>query len=886
MLEYTDKTKEEVLKLFNTSKVGLSDAEAELRLKKNGFNQLKEQKKKSLLGLFFSQFGDVMTILLIASACVSAVISFLSKDVSDLADTAIIIAIILLNAVVGAVQQYRADRAIESLKKLNQTTAKVRRGGKTKVINATDIVVGDIAVLEEGDVVPADIRVIESNFLRCSESALTGESASVEKSDCVVDKRNLNYHNAVNLLFSSSFVVGGSGEGVVIATGASTEIGAIAGMLSDVKKTQSPLERGLNKLGKIISAFVITVALALFIVDVFIVKTPLLKGFMTAVAVAVAAIPEGLPAVVSVIMAMGVQRMSRENVVIRKMKCVETLGGCTCICTDKTGTLTGNCMKVVKTVCACKTSSPQDTMGVTEQIAVCMDVCNTVKESGNDLLGDPTEVALKRFAKDSGVKINYKVTGQLPFSSDRKLMSVRAKVGGAERIYTKGAPEVIINCCTHIFDCGKLRSINDSDRLRFNTECAEMSKQALRVLAFAYKDGGELTEDNLILLGACGILDDLKEGVKEAVESCEKAGISTVMITGDSRETAFAIAKRAGICRDESCVYTGEQLDKLTKPQLIKAVKEGRVFARVTPKHKNIIVKLKKAEGNVVAVTGDGVNDAPCVKSADIGVVMGRSGTEVTKSVADMVIADDNFKTIVAGVREGRRISSNIKKTIQFFLSTNLAEVLSIVAVTFMFLGCSFLPSTQLLWLNLVTDSFPVLALGVEKGNGDDMLRPPERVEKALFSKSSLTYILISSLYITGVTVASYAFTLFKFGADTAVTVAFLTLTFCELFHVFNVRSGRKSAFVGFFSNKILLLTVLLGVGVNVALCLTPLSSAFSIEPLPFKLWALAVCSSLSIIPFCEAYKLLLFIIKRVKGSRLEGKTKRVKPVGLSKQNV
>lgn len=878
MLKFTDTPKERVLEILKSGEDGLTDGEAASRLSQFGRNELKEGKKRTVAGLFFSQLCDVMTMLLIAAAFISAVIAVVTKDLSDLADTAIIAAIILLNAVVGTVQQYRADKAIEGLKKLNGATARVRRGGKVKIIDAAEIVAGDIVILEEGDVVPADMRVIKASSLRCVEAALTGEAQSVDKRDCVTEKRNVGYHDACNLLFSSTFVVGGSGEGVVIATGGATEIGNIATMLDGVKKSDSPLERSLNKLGKIISLFVIAVAAIVFAVGIFAGQGSILKNFMTAVAIAVAAVPEGLPAVVSVITAMGVQRMSRENVVIRKMKCVETLGGCTRICTDKTGTLTCNKMKVVEVICADGSGFGQRSGGNGGKLLACMSACNSVKGESGAYVGDPTEVALKEYADGRGFGAGYEVTGEIPFSSDRKLMSVRVKADGGERILCKGAPEVVIERCGFIEDGGKTRPLTKKDADNFLAECRRMSGGALRVLAFACKDDGRLCEEGLTLLGACGMIDDLKEGVPQAVAVCGEAGITTVMITGDSPETALAIAKKAGICSDAGQVYTGGQLDAMTKPQLKEAVKRGRVFARVSPAHKNIIVRILKAEGEVVAMTGDGVNDAPCVKSADIGIVMGKSGTDVTKSVADMVICDDNFTTIVTAVKEGRRISSNIKKTIQFFLSTNLAEVLAILAVTFAFFGCGFLPSTQLLWLNLITDSFPVLALGVEKG-GDDMKSPPERAGTALFSKSSIAFVLASSLYITGVTVGAYAYTLFSCGAEAATTVAFITLSFSELFHSFNVRSGRRSAVVGIFSNKALLATVILGVGVNVALCLSPLAGAFGIVALPFKLWALAAGAALSVIPFCEIYKLLAAAARRRKrGGKRYAEAKRGKP--------
>ncbi len=859
MLKYADVTGKRALELLRTRDAGLNRTEAEERLKKYGKNCLKESKKTSVIGLFFSQFGDVMTLLLIAAAAISAVVAYFSGDVSDITDTAIIIGIILLNAVVGTVQQYRADKAIDGLKKLNASTAKVRREGEILTIPTEELVIGDIVLLEEGDVVPADMRIIKATGLRCDESALTGESHGVEKRDGVIVGKNVTVVGAYNLLFSSTFVVGGSAEAVVTATGKDTEIGGIAEMLDDVHKSGTPLEKSLNKLGKIISAFVLAVAAVIFCIGAFARGTGILKSFMTAVAIAVAAIPEGLPAVISVIMAMGVQRMSRENVVIRKLKSVETLGCCTCICTDKTGTLTCNKMKVVE-VYDCL--SQNGGVGSEDKIIRCMSICTRVKTGADGYLGDPTEVALKLYADEKGYNEEYNVTGEIPFSSERKLMSVRAETARGAFVFVKGAAEEVLKRCTSIGEHS--RPITDSDKKAVIQKSENMSRGALRVLALAYKDGNELTEEGLTLLGLCGMMDDLKEGVPSAVEEVTRAGITTVMITGDSAATAFAIAKKAGIAYSENQVFTGEQLDGMTKPQLKNAVRCGRVFARVSPKHKNIIVKLKQADGEVVAMTGDGVNDAPPVKSADIGIAMGKSGTEVTKSVADMVIADDNFTTIVAAVREGRRISSNVKKTIQFFLSTNLAEVLAILFATILFFSHEFLPSTQLLWINLITDSFPVLALGVERGDFGAMNRPPERTEKGLFSRSSLLSIALSAAYITAVTVLVYALSLKFFGNETATTMTFLTLSFAELFHVFNVRAERKSAFgKSLFSNRTLLVTVALGIVVNVALCFSPFASAFGICRLTVWQWCAVFLASLSVLPFGELYKCVLRLVKK-----------------------
>ncbi|MGN0818460.1 MAG: cation-translocating P-type ATPase [Candidatus Coproplasma sp.] len=859
MLSYSFKTAERTLKELESDEHGLSEVQARSRLLKYGANAIEKRRKVKPITLFFAQFKDVMTLLLIAAAAISAVIAVFSRDMNDVTDTLIILTIILLNAIVGTVQQYRADKAIEGLKKLSTPYACALRDGKAVKIPAAELTLGDVVLLEEGDLVPADCRIISSVGLKADEAALTGEAEAVEKRDGVITDRSTPLGNTYNMLFSSTFIVHGNARAVVTGVGRNTQIGAIADMLEDEEKGKTPLEKSLDKLGKIISAFVVAVAAVVFIIGACN-QGGVLKSFMTAVAVAVAAIPEGLPAVVTIIMAMGVRRMAGQNVVIRKLKVVETLGGCTCICTDKTGTLTRNQMQVEKVWL------PHST-GVNSLLLACMTACNNAR--GN--VGDPTETALLRFSEGENFSAEIIRTGEIPFSSERKMMSVGVEYVGKKWLFCKGAPDVLIKKCTRITEGGVERELTEYDRNEIFKVNAQMSDGALRVLAFAYAHGDGLREENLTFIGLCGLADGLKPGVKRAVEECERAGIATVMITGDHACTAFAVAKQAGICRDERLVFSGEQLDAMNKKQRAEAIKRGRVFARVTPAHKNLIVKIKKRAGEVVAMTGDGVNDAPPIKSADIGVAMGVSGTDVTKSVADMVIADDNFTTIVSAVREGRRISSNVKKTICFFLSTNLAEVIAILIAAIAFSGRDFLLSTQLLWINLITDSFPVLALGVEKGDPDAMSRPPERAEKAVLNGRTLAFILCSGAYISAVTVGLYAFALAKFGNAAATTLVFISVSFSELFHAFNVRAENKSAFCkGALSNKVLLATVFCGVAVNVALCFSPLSTAFGIVNLTAAQWALAFGVSLSVIPFCEVYKLITRLIEKRKRSVVE----------------
>ena len=849
---------EQVLKELGTGREGLSGAEAEKRLSAYGKNVIESGKNAGVVRLFFSQFGDFMTILLMVAAAVSGIIAFISRDSGDLTDTLIILSIIFLNALVGTVQQFRADRAIENLKKLSAASCKVRRDGREQTVPCECLTVGDVVLLEEGDVVPADLRIIEESSLRCDEAALTGESMSVEKSAERIHGNSVPLGGMTNCLFGSTSVVGGHCTAVVTAVGMGTEMGKIAEMLTGAKPEPTPLEKSLSKLGKVITCCVIVVSVLIFVMGLIFRQDGILKNFMTAVAIAVAAIPEGLPAVVTIIMAMGVQKMSRKHVVIRKLKAVETLGGCSVICTDKTGTLTENRMKVVKTAPA-DGGSQGNMSGATAKMLQCMAICSTVKGERGKYLGDPTEIALREYADGAGCAPVYERLGEIPFSSDRKMMSVLAEVGGERTLFTKGAPDILVRKCAFVLSAAGVRKLTAEDAAAILSENDGMSDSALRVLAFAYKPcAGKMDEEGLIFAGLCGMYDGLKKGVKAAVEECRAAGIKTVMITGDHVRTALSVARELGIARELADVATGAELDAMSRAEREKKITSCSVFARVSPKHKNMIVRCLKKRGEVVAMTGDGINDAPGIKSADIGVAMGIYGTDVTKSASDMVITDDNFATIVSAVREGRRISANIKKTIQFFISTNLAEVLAIFIASVFFFKYDFLVSTQLLWLNLITDSFPVLALGTERAEDDIMRRPPERAEKSIFSAASVAGMAVGGIYMTAVTVAVYAAALSIWGNAAASTMTFLTISFLELFHAFNIRSERASALKGLGGNRILLATVAAAVVLNVLLCATPLGAAFSLVPLSAAQWVAVFAASLSVVPFFEIYKSIL----------------------------
>ncbi len=837
---------EEVLARIRGNAGGLSSEEARCRLEKNGRNVLKEGKKKSKLMLFFAQFKDLMTLILIAAAVLSGVLAFTTGERSELADTGILLLVIVLNAFVGFLQQYRADAAIANLKKLSRCEAKVVRDGKVVKIDAEELVVGDVIELEEGDRVPADCRILSCENFRCDESALTGESVPVKKRDGVVTKSVLS--ERTNTAFLSTFCVKGSARCVVVGCGMDTEMGRIAALLHENKPAPSPLDKTIAKLGKIITVSVLIVAAVLFAGGILARRLTILQNLMAAVAVAVAAIPEGMGAVVTVILAMGVQRMAKSRAVMRKLSSVEALGSCSVICSDKTGTLTRNRLTVEDTA----TFGSGAQQSERRELLRCIRACHTVKGSPGAYIGDPTEIALLEYADACGFEFSCRTIGGSPFSSERKMMSTFVSSSEGERLYVKGGADVLLKKCTKLLRGTKEAPMSEADRLLIRRTAAGFSSRAMRVLGFAYGNTSE--EEGLVFIGLAAMLDPPKEGVKEAVRACAAAGIRTVMITGDSPETAFAIASRLGIAGGLSEVVTGEELDAMDEKEFVRRAPEFSVYARVSPGHKSRIVHALKARGEVVAMTGDGVNDAPALRAADIGVAMG-SGTDVTKNAADVVLADDDFTTMVRAVEEGRNVFFNVKKTISFFLATNLAEVLCVLAVSLFLWRYSFLTSTQLLWVNLITDSLPVLALGVEKTEGA-MLRPPVS-EREIFSKRSLCRIAFFGVVQTAILVTMFLFANRAWGNAVAGTMAFVTLSNLELFHAFNVRREEGvSRPKDFFSNKILLATVAVGVLLSVLLVVVPpFREAFDLSALDGAQWAISIGLSLLVVPVGELYK-------------------------------
>lgn len=832
-MELYAQSKQDALKALKSSEGGLTQEEAERRLAAFGKNELKEGKRRSIPALFFAQFKDLMTLILVAAAVLSGVLAYVTGDRSELTDTAILLFIIVLNAAVGVVQQYRADSAIEKLKKLSTATAKAVRGGRVCVLPAVLLVPGDVVEVEEGDRIPADCRILSSEGLKCDEAPLTGESRPVKKRDCTVKKSALAERE--NTLFSGTFCLSGRARCVVTGTGMHTEMGAIADLLEKAQPVLSPLDKVLSRLAKIISYTVLSVAAVLFLVGILSQRAGILQNLMSAIAVAVAAIPEGMGAVVTVILAMGVQRMSAFRAVVRRLAAVETLGSCTCICSDKTGTLTKNRMTVGAAL----------PYGGERRLMRCMRLCGSVKGSTGSYVGDPTEVALVEYAEARGERGGRLLPGGCPFTSEARFMRVRAEAEGGALFLEKGALDVVLSHCR----TADGRALTQELAARIRKEAAAYEEKAMRVLAFA--EGTE--ETKLDFLGIAALFDPPREGAKEAVQACRRAGVRTVMITGDSPATALAVAKELSIATSREEVMTGEELD--ASGENAEAIGRCRVFARVSPKHKLAIVKALQKKGEVVSMTGDGVNDAPSVKAADIGVAMG-SGTDVTKNAADMVLGDDDFTAIVRAVEEGRGVFFNVRRTIDFFLATNLAEVLAVLLATLFLWKFEFLTSTQLLWINLITDSLPVLALGVERTVGV-MERPPVRADDIL-SRRSLISIAFYGGVQTALVLLVFGIGIVLWGNAVASSCAFLTLSLLELFHAFNVRGG---AF-----NRALIATELLGVLSTVLLAaLPPLAALFGLAALPLPAWALVACASLLILPAG-------WLWRRLRGRRTAGR--------------
>ena len=878
MKDYYKLSVDETLNELNAESAGLSSERAAERLAQYGPNKLKEAEKPGFWKRFLTQLKDPMLLILLAAAGVSALTGAIAGE-SEWAETIIILAVVLLNAVLGVLQESKAEAAIEALQTMTAATCKVLRDGKMVVLHSDELVPGDVVLLEAGDAVPADGRIIESASLKIEEAALTGESVPVNKMldalGAAQKQADVPLGDRKNMCYMGSTVVYGRGKAVITATGMSTEMGKIAGVLSNTKDEQTPLQRKLDELGRLLSKMVLGICVFIFAFNLFMARGELtasghalevvLKTFMVAVSLAVAAIPEGLATVVTVVLSIGVTKMSRENAVIRRLTAVETLGCTQVICSDKTGTLTQNKMTVVEHI--------GETLSVASAMALCSDA---VLNDEDQAEGEPTECALVNFACSVGAKkrdLEKKSPriDEAPFDSARKMMSTVHKSGEGFVQYTKGAPDALLSRCTHYAEDGKILPMTDAKRQEILNSNKAMADRALRVLAVAKRDWAEKPENNapeylerdLVFLGLTGMIDPIRPEVKAAIAECRGAGIRAVMITGDHRDTAVAIAKELGIITDEAQAVTGAELDRLSDEQLRERVTEYGVYARVQPEHKTRIVQAWKARGAVTAMTGDGVNDAPSIKSADIGIGMGITGTDVTKNVADMVLADDNFATIVVAVGEGRRIYDNIRKAIQFLLASNMSEVLGVFCATLM--GFTLLNPVHLLFINLVTDCFPALALGMEKAEPDVMNRPPRNSREGIFAGGLLGDIIYQGILVTALTILSYwmgnffetgVFSLPAGVSEHGMTMAFLTMSMCEIFHSFNLRSQRNSVFSLHGQNPVLWAAMIGSLILTTAVLEVPfLANAFGFTPVGAAEYGVALCLAVLVIPVVEAVK-------------------------------
>lgn len=868
----------------SNAEAGLSAAEAAARLASVGPNKLEEEEKTPMWKRFFEQMADPMVIMLLVAAAISVITGFIQGE-PEWADAAIILSVVILNSVLGVVQEAKSEQALEALQEMSAAQSKVIRDGKLVQLPSSELVPGDVVLLEAGDSVPADCRVIESASMKIEEAALTGESVPVEKHaeqiTLAADADDVPLGDRKNMCYMGSTVVYGRGRAVVVGTGMKTEMGKIATALTNAKKELTPLQMKLNELSGILTKLVLAICVIIFAVDIVrhfgdLGSNPamLLDTFMVAVSLAVAAIPEGLVAVVTIVLSMGVTKMSRRQAIIRKMTAVETLGCTQIICSDKTGTLTQNKMTVVKHELACSE----------EKFLAGMALCSDAKwdEEKGEAVGEPTECALVNDAAKAGMKgldVEHPRVGEAPFDSGRKMMSVVVEESdGTFEQYTKGGPDVVLSRCTHVYDNGEIVPMTDERRERILAANKAMADQALRVLALSSRTytekpsdfSPEALEHDLVFCGLSGMIDPVRPEVTAAIAEAKEAGIRAVMITGDHIDTAVAIARDLGIVKDASQAITGAELDKISDEEFKTRVRDISVYARVQPEHKARIVDAWKSLGNIVAMTGDGVNDAPSIKRADIGVGMGITGTDVTKNVADMVLADDNFATIINAVEEGRRIYDNIRKVIQFLLSANIAEVLSVFVATL--IGFTIFQPVQLLWINLITDSLPALALGMEEAEGDVMKRKPRNASDGVFAGGMGLDIAFQGVIITLLVLASFfAGVYFDMGyidiadmiAGTAdaegVTMAFITLSMVEIFHSFNMRSRRASIFSMKTQNKWLWGAAALALALTVVpVEVDFLAEVFGFMPLPPHALLTALGLAFLIIPIMEVYKAIM----------------------------
>ena len=849
-----------VRKLRSNINYGITEEEAKIRLEKYGKNKIEDKKKENILVRFLKQFNDIMIIILIISAVISAIVTKMEGS-NDYLDSIIIVSIVVLNALMGTIQELKAEKSIEALKKMSTPVVKVKRAGNILNIPSEDVVIGDIVLLEAGNYVPADCRIIKSYNLKIEESSLTGETVPILKDENVKLNSDCNIGDMLNMAFGTTIITNGTAEAIVIETGMNTKVGKIAKMIIEDESPETPIQRKLGQVGKSLGIGCLTICAIIFLLGV-IKKIPVIEMFMTSVGLAVAAIPEGLPAIVTIVLSIGVTKLAKHNSIIRKLPAVETLGSSSVICTDKTGTLTKNEMSVVQY---------EDSNGInTDLILELGTMCTDVQIQNNGkVLGDPTEVAIVEKANNinkfrTDLYNNFPKVNEIPFDSNRKLMTTIHKFNNKYRIITKGAPDVLLDRCTKFYNNGSIENLGYSKRANLKNRNEQLANKALRVIAVAYTDmisvpqnlDSVSIENNLIFVGFIGMIDPPRDGVKESIRKCKEAGIKIAMITGDHIATAKAIAEDLGILKKNEICITGKELDNLSQKDLEKNIMKYSVFARVTPEHKVRIVKAFRSTGAIVAMTGDGVNDAPALKNADIGISMGLNGTDVAKNASDMILADDNFSTIVEAIKYGRNIFDNIKKAVHFLIATNIGEIVTIFFGLLLGLKSPLL-AIQLLWINLVTDSFPAIALGLEPAEKDIMKKKPRNAKKSLFADGLWTQIITEGLMLGLLTLTAFYLGYSKFGLEVGRTMAFISLGLLELVHAFNIRTQKSLLEINILSNKYLVGAFILGALLQILVVIIPqFAQIFKVQNLTSQQWIYTIIISVLPIVIVEIQKL------------------------------
>ena len=850
---------ERAINLLGTKREGLTDEEARGRLA----SRMKTKKKKNDNFFFrlLAQFKDLMILILLVASAVSIVIGLVQNTRGEVVDGLIILGIVLVNSIFGALQERKAEKSLKILEKMSSPEIFVFRSGEIKKIDVQEVAIGDVFLLEEGTIIPFDARLIESENLQLDESSLTGESVSANKNHNYVCPHSCPIAEQKNMVFAGTIVTRGRGVAVVCKSKEESEFGKIASTIEQTKKDLSPLQKSIKDVGKILTYVILGFAFVTFLIEVLVRGNPM-QAFLTAIAISVAAIPESMPAVITIIMSIGIARLAKQKAIVKTPHSIETIGACSVICSDKTGTITQNKMKVTSIFCGGKGHFDKNDEE-SKLLANCMCFCNNARKSKGRFVGDPTETALLDYAKIYGFegdKLFGKRVCEIPFSSDRKMMSVVVEKDGKRQMWTKGAVDRVLQKCSHIQVGGKVREISAQDRALILQNNKAFGEKKERVLAFAFKEiTSDTMEENLIFIGLVGMIDPPKKGTKQAIERAINAGMKPVMITGDHKDTAVAIAKEIGLFANDKSVITGVEIDRMSKKDFEDRIMSYSVFARVSPQNKVQIVEAFKKRGHIVGMTGDGVNDAASLKKADIGIGMGLSGTDVTKEVADMVITDDNFSTIVIAVEEGRKVFKNIQKTIKFLFAANMGEILSLFIATLLFPNLVFLLPVQILFVNLITDTLPAIALGTEKIEKSVMLERPRQRKEGLFSKGTGATIIVMGLLQTVLTLLAFYIGLKFYNSEVGATMAFYTLNLLQLFFLISVRCECGIFKSNIFKNKMMILSLLFGFGMLFVIAVSPLREVLNLTRLSGVCWLVVIGLSLLVVVANEILKMVLY---------------------------